>query len=125
MDKYLNFIRLSINDLLRQRDWNQSDLAKAMGVSRQNLNKLMTVDRLPTVSTVKAVADALNIELFYLLMSPEDRKKWDAMKSGKCDDSSVYLEAIKNLNSRIKDLEEKIKDTPKKTVERLHDPNKR
>ena len=81
MNNVLKYIRSSIEELLFNKRMNQSSLAKEMGVTPQALNKLMTGDRMPNVSTLIEVAAALKVPVFYLQMPPEDRKTWDGLKA--------------------------------------------
>lgn len=120
MEKFGELVR----ELLQQMGISQAEIAKRMGLSPQAIATMLSDRNSPTLSRVKQVAEALAVPSFYLLMNKAERLKWDQLQAGRCEDSSVYLETIKNLNSRIKDLEERIIPHPKK-VERLGNPNKR
>lgn len=51
-----------LRQLLLERDWNQSDLARAAGVSRENISTFTTEKHLPKTITLKKIAQALGFK---------------------------------------------------------------
>lgn len=53
--------------LRKDRKWSQSDLAKAVGVSREIISKYEKNDVVPSVEVAKKIANAFEVSLDYLV----------------------------------------------------------
>lgn len=60
---------MNIESLLQERGLKKSELAKMMGVNRQNINSLLNN---PTLTTIEKIANALGVETWELFKSKED-----------------------------------------------------
>ena len=60
---------MNIETLLQERGLKKSELAKMMGVNRQNINSLLNN---PTLTTIEKIANALGVETWELFKSKED-----------------------------------------------------
>jgi transcriptional regulator with XRE-family HTH domain len=77
MAKYGNFFRQNVEILLAKEGISQKALAEKMGLSGASLSKTLT-NSSPTYETLERFGTHFKVPPFYLLMSPEDRKAWDA-----------------------------------------------
>lgn len=64
-------ISLRILDALDDKGWNQTDLANALGVSRQQVSKLVKGDNDFKLSTIAKLEEILGIELLVILAANE------------------------------------------------------
>lgn len=55
-----------IDDAIARKEWGQADLARALGVTRQQVHKMLTEERDPPWSVVCEIADALGVSLDWL-----------------------------------------------------------
>ena len=60
---------MNIEVLLQERGLKKSELAKMMGVNRQNINSLLNN---PTLATIEKIANALGVETWELFKSKEE-----------------------------------------------------
>ena len=60
---------MNIEVLLQERGIKKSELAKMMGVNRQNINSLLNN---PTLATIEKIANALGVETWELFKSKEE-----------------------------------------------------
>jgi transcriptional regulator with XRE-family HTH domain len=77
MHKCLELLIKNVEFLLRQKDLSKADLAKMTGNSPQAISRFLGGEHIPGIDKIERVAAALSVPTFYILMSPEDRKKWD------------------------------------------------
>ena len=75
--KYLELFRKNVSMVLVSKDLSQSDLAKRLQVTPQQISKLMKGTSSPSFEKICEVADALGVPPFVLLMSPLEKAKWD------------------------------------------------
>lgn len=61
----------NIMSLRKEKGWSQSDLAKAVGVSREIMGKYERNDTFPSIEVAKKIADALEASLDYLVGTSE------------------------------------------------------
>ncbi|MDO8968801.1 helix-turn-helix transcriptional regulator [Algoriphagus sp.] len=64
-------ISFRILDALDDKGWNQTDLANALGVSRQQVSKLVKGDNDFKLSTIAKLEEILRIELLVILAGNE------------------------------------------------------
>lgn len=79
MSEVLGFFIKAVEDLLHSRGLSKSDLAKNLGVSPTSVNRYLGGQNTPGLDKAEELARALGVPAFYLLMSPEERKKWDSI----------------------------------------------
>ena len=60
---------MNIESLLQEKGLKKADLAKMMGVNRQNINSLLNN---PTLATIEKISNALGVETWELFKSKED-----------------------------------------------------
>jgi plasmid maintenance system antidote protein VapI len=58
-------------DTLDEKGWNQSDLAQALGVSRQQVSKMLKGENDFQLSTISRLEEVLGIELQVILAENE------------------------------------------------------
>jgi DNA-binding XRE family transcriptional regulator/predicted RNase H-like HicB family nuclease len=68
-------IRLQIRAARLKQGWSQSELAKRVGVTRQQISLLESPDANLTMRTLVKVADALNMDLEIELQEPTDHSR--------------------------------------------------
>jgi transcriptional regulator with XRE-family HTH domain len=56
-----------ISDLRKQKDWSQTELATASGVSREMIGKYERGDAVPSIDAAKKIADAFEVSMDYLV----------------------------------------------------------
>jgi transcriptional regulator with XRE-family HTH domain len=56
-----------IAELRKQKDWNQTELATASGVSREMIGKYERSEAAPSIEAAKKIADAFGVSLDYLV----------------------------------------------------------
>ena len=61
-EMYLNFLR-EIDHYQKMTGSSQKDIAEATGLSRQSINKYLSGETAPKVSTMKKICDALGIDI--------------------------------------------------------------
>lgn len=69
---------MNIETLLKERDISKAELARQIGVQRQNIAGML---KNPTLSSMKRIASALGVEVWQLLVSPSE-----ACSSAEADD---------------------------------------
>lgn len=115
MDKaaYLEAISRNVEALRKARDWSQEDLGRKAGLSQKvisNLENAVERDIHPTLNTIMAVADALDVSLYLLMTSMKDQQ----------------IEAVKSANgsraiSRLVDTYMSLSPGGRQTVDRILD----
>ena len=60
--------------LREQKNWNQSDLAQASGVSRVMIGKYERDEAVPSIDAAKKIADAFEVSLDYLVGEGQNSK---------------------------------------------------
>jgi transcriptional regulator with XRE-family HTH domain len=80
MDKppYISNIARNVEMLRKAREWSQEDLGRKAGLSQKVISNLENAPKLgisPTLHTVTAVADALDVSIF-ILMTDISEKRW-------------------------------------------------
>ena len=60
--------------LREQKNWNQSDLAEASGVSRVMIGKYERDEAVPSIDAAKKIADAFEVSLDYLVGEGQNSK---------------------------------------------------
>jgi len=60
--------------LREQKNWNQSDLANASGVSRVMIGKYEREEAAPSIDAAKKIADAFEVSLDYLVGEGQNSK---------------------------------------------------
>jgi transcriptional regulator with XRE-family HTH domain len=56
-----------ISDLRKQKEWNQTELATASGVSREMIGKYERGDAVPSIEAAKKIADAFDVSMDFLI----------------------------------------------------------
>jgi plasmid maintenance system antidote protein VapI len=64
-------VSLRVLDTLDEKGWNQSDLAQALGVSRQQVSKMLKGENDFQLSTISRLEEVLGIELQVILAENE------------------------------------------------------
>lgn len=64
-------ISLRILDALDEKGWNQTDLAKALGVSRQQVSKLLKGDNDFQLSIITKLEEVLGVQILKILADDE------------------------------------------------------
>lgn len=103
MDKVLDSLVKSIEDLLAKKNMSQTDLASALGISRQSVSQMLNLRRAPNIATIIEVARALEVPAFYLLMTPEERALWDA-KAAQNDPKARLQEMVDRLPPELQEM---------------------
>jgi transcriptional regulator with XRE-family HTH domain len=109
-----NDLILFVKNQLLARNWSERDLASRSELSPQAVNMFLKGDRDIRQSTILALSKALGVPAFYLLMTPEERTKWDQAQMPSSEpeaqiekESKMITSAIEALNARVRELEEK------------------
>lgn len=58
----------NVRNAMKQGEWTQQDLAEACGWTQPDVSKLLNCKSNPTLTTMEAVAEALGLPLYELLM---------------------------------------------------------
>jgi len=77
-----------IMNLRKERNWSQTDLAKASNISREIIGKYERNEAIPSIEFANRIADALEVSLDYL--------------AGKEDNSDLFKDS--EMVKRIKDI---------------------
>jgi transcriptional regulator with XRE-family HTH domain len=123
MSKSLEILLKNVTELMSLKGFRQTDLAKALGMSKQAVNQFLTGKHAPRLGTLDEIADGLGVPAFYLLMTPEERKTWDStQKSGPSNLEQIselsalsneeLLKALNTLNERLTKVESGLGKTP-------------
>lgn len=97
MPNPLTFFLDSVAAILHERRMSKSDLARKMNVTPTSVNRYLGGANTPGIDKVGEIADALSVEPFYLLMSPDERAKWDSLtnpRAPKAPAGSSYREKL-------------------------------
>jgi transcriptional regulator with XRE-family HTH domain len=109
LSKQLNSLVKSIEDLLHEKGWTKSELARRMSITPQSVNQFLSGKYEPSLGKAEKFAVALGKPLFYLLMSPEERKQWDEQGGSSSEIVSMLRELVQTLQRENQLLREKSK----------------
>lgn len=93
---YLKELIHFVKTEMKNKEINQVDLAKKMGLSRQTINQLLSGEHSPRLDTLINLSSAIDVPPFYLLMSKEDRDKWNQLHPGQ----ALKAGPLNHLSSR-------------------------
>lgn len=65
--KILDVIVDRLDDVLKQKDWTMTDLARDMGIPSRTLTSWMRKTRVPKIDAIWFLADYLKISIDYLI----------------------------------------------------------
>lgn len=88
---------------MRQKGLTQAQIATQLKVTPQAISDLLAGRHSPRLDKVDVISEALGVPTFYLLMSPEDRAKWDGINQTPPQENALW-EAIKQIQIDIKEI---------------------
>jgi|GEM_PF-1843463 len=104
MPNSLKYIKDFVRDSIEKRNWSERDLARRSNLSPPTVNELLgNPDRDVKTQVLEAIAFALGVPPFYLLMSPEERAQWD--KLGKTPEEKALQTIIDDPEALLRRLE--------------------
>lgn len=101
MAKLQQFFSKNIEAALKDKDMSQRQLAKLADVDETGLGRWLKGKTAPGLEQVERMAAALDVPVFYLFMTPEDRARWNASKDASLDQR--LHESLRRLNRHQKE----------------------
>lgn len=95
--------RKNVDELAHKNGLSQRQLAIAIGMDPSGFSRLLKGANDPSMETVGKLAEVLGVPAFYLLMSPEDRARWDSLQSAAPVDVVKRLEAVERDVKRLRE----------------------
>ena len=68
-------VKLRIVELRAKKGWSQSRLAKESGIGQGTLSRIETGTQEPRAQTLVKIADALDVEVYDLLVRPANERR--------------------------------------------------
>ena len=96
-----------ILNLRKQKNWSQSELAKAVGISYAQVGRYETKGSQPSADVLKKIADALDTSTDYLMYGDKDEKAKASLED------TELLQQFKEVD--------KMKDEDKSVIKKLID----
>jgi transcriptional regulator with XRE-family HTH domain len=84
-----------IENLRKEKDWSQTELATKSGASRVMIGKYERGDAIPSLDAAKKIADALGVSLDYLV-GEESQRNFDKKNLNR-------LQEVENLSNKDKE----------------------
>lgn len=107
MTKAAERLSQSIRGFIEQKKLKQAEVARQAGMSPQQLNDTLSgVDA--KFSTIEKIALALGVPTFYLLMSPQERAKWDEANR----DQSAIERRFAAIEAKLSSLKAPLDESP-------------
>lgn len=120
-----NLVKLlakAVDSILISQNKNRSDLAKMMNTTPQAISRYLAGDHSPGIDKLEAIAGALGVEPFELLMTTEERSKWKGTQEPPRIFPNVF-DNIGKLDERIKQLvDERLKEKEAAAADPSHVP---
>jgi transcriptional regulator with XRE-family HTH domain len=76
--KALNLFVKNLESVMLEKGISRLELAKKLGVSRQQISNYLGGQHFPTLDKIESIARALDAPIFMLLMTPRQRAMWEA-----------------------------------------------
>lgn len=93
MSNPLNSLITFIKAQLEKRNWSERDLARTAQLTPAAVNGALKGEKDIRLSTIVSMATGLEVEPFYLLMTPSERAKWGAKAESGLAERVAALEA--------------------------------
>ena len=81
MAKPLDLFIQAVESALHEKRMSKSDLARKMNVSPTSVNRYLGGTNTPGIDKLGEISNVLGVPVFTLLMSQEERAKWDAIRA--------------------------------------------
>ena len=97
-----------ISDLRNEKNWTQTDLAKAAFVSRVMIGKYERGEAIPSIEAAKKIADAFGVSLDYLIGEGQnasfDKKILQRIQGIQDMDDSTQAEVFNIIDTYLRDF---------------------
>ena len=90
-----------ILSLRKQKNWSQSDLANAIGISYAQIGRYETKGAQPSAEVLRKIADALNTTTDYLMYGDTDEKAMSSLSDAELLQQFKAVDSMDNEDKMI------------------------